>query len=117
MAFSDPQSITVNAVAKSLPRITPIGSKQPYRMDTGDYTLSIQHAESKRNRRTVRIDFQKIAANPFDTSKNDKFSGSVYVVIDAPPVGFTNTELKDVTLALTGWLTSANVLKVLGGES
>jgi len=117
MAFADPQSVTVNAVAKSLPRISSATGKSVYRLDTGDYALSVTQSEGKRNRRTVRLDFQKIAANPFDSTKNDKFTGSVIFVIDCPVIGFTNTEVKDNALGLTGWLTSANILKVLGGEN
>lgn len=117
MSFADPQSITVNAVAQSLPTISRERLLSQYRKDDGTYNLKIQHQEGKRNRRTVRLDFQKVAANPFEPALNEKFTGSVYLVVDAPPTGYTNTEIKDITLGLTGWLSSANVLKVLGGES
>lgn len=117
MAFADPQSVTVNAVAKSLANIERSGKSSTYRMSGGDISFRISHSEAKRNRRTVRLDFQKIAADPFDADLNQKFTGSAYVVIDVPPIGFTDTEVKDYVLGLTGWLTSANVLKVLGGES
>lgn len=42
---------------------------------------------------------------------------SAFTVIDAPPTGFTNTELGDIVQALVAWSTSANIAKVLGGES
>lgn len=115
--FADPQSVTVNAVAKSLPAIRRDDTSSSYRMDTGDYTLKVTHREANRNRRTVQLDFQKIAADPFAPSVNQKFTGSIIFTVDAPVTGFTNVELKDTSLALVGWLTSANVLKVLGGES
>jgi len=117
MAFADPQSVTVNAVAQSLPNISREKSASAYRTSDGVYSLKISSQEGKRNRRTVRLDFQKIAADPFEPAVNDKFTGSVYLVVDAPPTGYTNTEIKDISLGLTGWLTSANILKVLGGES
>lgn len=115
--FADPQSVTVNAVAKSLPAIRREDTSSTYRMDTGDYSLRITHREANRNRRTVQLDFQKIAADPFTPSVNQKFTGSIIFTIDVPTTGFTNSEIKDNSLALTAWLTSANVLKVLGGES
>lgn len=115
--FADPQSVTVNAVAKSLPAIRRDDTSSSYRMDTGDYTLKVTHREANRNRRTIQLDFQKIAADPFAPSVNQKFTGSIIVTVDAPVTGFTNNELKDNTLALIVWCTSANVLKVLGGES
>lgn len=117
MAFADPQSVTVNAVAQSLANIERLAQASSYRKDDGTYTLRVQHAEGKRNRRTVRLDFQKVAADPFEPALNQKFTGSVYAVIDVPVTGWTNTEIKDIVLGLTGWMTSANVLKVLGGES
>jgi hypothetical protein len=51
---------------------------------------------------------------------NTKLSASVYIVIDAPPSGFTVTELKDQVKALADWAnasSNANLIKVLGGES
>lgn len=114
--FADPQSVTVNAVAQSLPAIRREDLASAYRKDDGTYGLEISHQEGKRNRRVVRLNQSKIAADPL-TAANVEYSMSAYLVIDVPPVGYTNTEMKDIVLGLTGWLTSANVLKVLGGES
>lgn len=114
--FADPQSVTVNSVAQSLPAIRRDDFASSYRKDDASYTLKISHAEGARNRRVVRLEHRKIAADPL-TADNTEYSMSTYLVIDAPPVGYTNTELKDIVLGLTGWLSSANVLKVLGGES
>jgi hypothetical protein len=115
--FADPQSVTVNAVAQSLPTTERSGKTSKYRKSDATYGLVISHSEKNRNRRTVRLDFQKVAADPFEPALNQRFTGSAYIVIDAPITGFTDTELKDNVLGLVGWLTSANVLKVLGGES
>lgn len=114
--LADPQSVTVNAVAQSLPAVARKELASEYRKDDGSYALIISHAEGKRNRRVVRLENRKIATDPL-TAENAEFSMSTYLVIDTPPVGYTNTELKDIVLGLTAWLTSANVLKVLGGES
>lgn len=117
--FADPQSVTVNAVAQSLPRISdPSAGNQSstYRKDDQAYALVISHAEGNRNRRSVRLNAKIVAADPL-TAVNTEYTMSCYLVIDVPPVGFTNTQVKDNVLGLTGWLTSANILKVLGGES
>lgn len=114
--LTDPQSVTVNAVAQSLPAISREELASLYRKDDGSYTLKISHAEGSRNRRVVRLEHTKVATDPL-TAQNATVGMSTYLVIDAPPWGYTNTELKDIVLGLTGWLTSANVLKVLGGES
>lgn len=117
MSFADPQSVTVNAVAQSLARIsTGNDDGSSYRKDDGSYALIISHQENRRNRRVVRLNHRKIAADPL-TAANTEYTASFYLVMDVPPVGYTLTEMKDIALGLTGWLSSANVLKVLGGES
>lgn len=117
MAFADPQSVTVNAVAQSLARISAPNGFGAFQKDDGSYKLSIGHQIGKRTRRTVRLDFSKVAADPYAPAINNRYTGSAYLVIDHPPSGgWTNAEIKDIVLGLTGWLTSANVLKVLGSE-
>lgn len=116
--FSDPQTVTVNAVAQMLAAISREPMKSTYREDIGEYELVISHTEgAKRNRRVVRLNRTTVSADPFIPAQNVENNHSVYLVIDAPIAGFTNTAIKDDVLGLTAWLTSANVLKVLGGES
>jgi hypothetical protein len=115
--FADPQSVTINSVAKSLPAVARDHDASTYKMDTGDYELVVSHQYGKRNRFSVRLNAKKIAADPLSSANNVEYRSSAYLVIDAPPVGYTNAELKDIVLGLTGWLTSANVLKVVGGET
>lgn len=116
--FSDPQSVTVNSVAQSLPAISRNGDSSVYQKDDGTYKMTIAHQyKAERGRFTVRLDFQKIAADPLASANNRIYTGSAYLVIDRPNVGYTNAEVKDVALALSAWATSANLLKVLGGET
>lgn len=116
--FTDPQTVTVNAVAQVLAAISRETQKSTYREDVGEYELVISHQENaKRDRRVVRLNRVKTTTDPFIPANNVEVSHSIYLVIDAPVAGFTMTELKDDALGLTAWLTSANVLKVLGGES
>lgn len=116
--FADPQTVTVDSVAQTLPAISREPMKSTYREDVGEYELVISHQENRsRNRRTVRLNRAKTAADPFIPANNVEVSHSIYLVIDSPIAGFSATELKDDALGLAAWLTSANVLKVLGGES
>ena len=116
--FADPQSVTVNAVAKSLPAISRDENQSVYRQANGDYELVIARTfGGKRNRFNVRLNAKKIAADPLSSANNLEYRMSTYLVVDAPPVGYTNGELKDIVLGLADWLTSANVLAVLGGET
>lgn len=110
--------MTVNAVAQTLAAISREKQKSVYREDVGEYELVISHIENaKRDRRVVRLNRTITTADPFLPAQNVEVSHSVYLVIDAPIAGFTSTQLKDDVLGLTAWLSSANVLKVLGGES
>lgn len=117
MAFSDPQSVTVNAVAQSLPRVSSNGNASMYQKDDGNYMLTISRIVGKRRRYSIRLDARKIAPDPLASANNLEYSASVYMVIDAPKIGYTNAELKDIALALTAWSTSTNLLKVVGNEN
>ncbi len=119
MAFSDPQSVTINAVAQSLPRISSNGGASEYQKDDASYKLTVSRIAGKRRRYMVRLDARKIATDPLVSANNREYTAAAYTVIDAPPtgLGYTNAELRDIVLGLTGWLTSTNVLKVVGNEN
>jgi len=115
--FADPQSLTIATVAQTLPATERNGQTSVYKKDDDAYRLTIGHQYGRRNRFTVRLDAQKIAPDPLAASNNQIYTASVYLVLDKPPVGYTNAELKDMAVALSAWATSANLLKVLGGET
>lgn len=116
--FTDPQSLTVNAVAKSLPRVSVGPYSGVYENSAEGLKLSVTHVFGKRDRRTVRLDSKDIAADPYLDGTNRPVSMSAYLVIDAPPVGYTTTEISYIVQALVDWLdTPANLTKVLGSES
>lgn len=118
MAFADPQSITIASVAQSLPRTLPVVGGNTYTKDDGSVKLTISgRFLPERTRVNVRVDVNKIAADPLMSANNRIYQASVFLVLDKPVVGYTNAEIKDVALALAGWCTSANLLKALGGES
>lgn len=120
MAFADPQSVTINAVAISLPRVGQGVSSGIFQSNDAAVRLTISHQSGKRNRHTIRIDHQKVAADPFVGSTNARYSMSAYVVMDVPPVGYTVAEAKQIGDALAAYLTAstgANITKLLGNES
>jgi len=114
--FTDPQTITVNAVAKDLARIQTERDKSVYRTADAEYKFSISHQESgKRTRRLVRVDKTVVAADPL-TAVNASQTLGVYIVVDKPTFGFTDTDIGYVVAALTAWLSGANVTKLLTGQ-
>lgn len=115
--FTDPQSVTVNSVAQSMPRIKVGATDSTYRTADGNFQLRISHQSTKaRARRMVRLDQSKIATDPL-TTNNVSVSAGVYIVVDEPLVGFTDAELDYLVDALVGWLSAGNIAKLLGSES
>lgn len=119
MAFADPQSVTINAVANSLPRISSGVNTGAFQKDDTTVKLSVSHQYGSRTRRQLRLDHSKIAADVF-TSDNTKYSMSAYLVVDVPSTGYTVAEQKQIVDALTAYLTAssgARVTQLLGGEN
>lgn len=116
MAFTDPQTLTVNTVEKTLNRIKSDGYRSEYATSDEEFKMTISHQESKnRTRRMVRVDQRVIAEDPL-SALNEYKSLGVYVVIDEPEYGFTDADIDYVVQALKAWLSTGNVGKVCGNE-
>jgi hypothetical protein len=120
MAFSDPQSVTINAVTKTLPRVSVDQNSSVYRIDDGSVQLTASHQYGKRKRSLLRLDYTKTAADPLISSTNIVYSMSVQLVVDRPLTGFTVAEQKQIVDAMSAYLAAssgANTTKFLGGEN
>lgn len=118
--LTDPQTITINAIANSCPAVARGIDTSTYSKDDGNVKLLVAHQYGKRTRTSVRLDFRKIAADPLISSQNIEYGMSAYLVVDRPRTGFTLIEAKQIVDGLLTWLTAssgANTSKVLGGES
>lgn len=116
--FTDPQTVTVNAVGKTLPRVSVGDRKATYESPADGITLNFTHVVGKRNRHTVRLDIVKTAADPLLDGVSRQYSMSAYTVVDVPPLGFSLAEQKLNVKALLDYLNaSTNTEKVLAGES
>ncbi len=119
MAYADPQTVTINAIANTLPRTSSGVNAGVFSKDDGTVKLNVSSAYGKRIRRTARIDHQKYASDPLVSSTNVLRSMSAYIVVDVPIQGYTVAEQKQIVDGLTTWLTAtsgSNVTKLLGGE-
>lgn len=117
--YADPQTVTINAVAQTLPRTSAGVNTGQFKKDDGTVVLGISHQYGKRIRRQARLDLSKIAADPLVSAVNIKHSMSAYLVVDTPITGFTVAEAKQVVDALTAYLTASSgskVTQLLGGE-
>jgi len=120
MAFSDPQSVTISAVAISLPRVSTGDNISQYLSADGLVKLTASSAYGRRNRRVLRLDHSKITADPFIPTNNSKVSMSNYMVFDLPPAGYTNAEALAVYAGFKGLFTASSdaaISKLLGGEN
>lgn len=114
--FADPQSVTVNGTAVSLPRIGATGNVGVFKSADGIYDLSIRQAQTaNRFRREFRLTQRKVASDPI-SAVNKEVSASVIIAIDSPKFGFSNTELGYLHAAITAAFTNAQRDKLLGGE-
>lgn len=120
MALADPQSVTINSVAISLPRVSTGASASVYSSNDSMTKVSVSHQNGKRNRHVVRLDTRKVSADPLNTALNLEYSESVYLVIDVPRVGYTVAQTKldvDGFLAMLTAGSGALITKMLGGEN
>lgn len=118
--FTDPQSVTISGSAISLPRTSSGINSGIFTAADGTALLSVSHTYGRRTRRLIRLDHNKIAADPLISAQNIKHSMSVYLVADVPVTGYTVAEAKAVYDGFVGQLNASSgalVTKVLGGEN
>jgi hypothetical protein len=117
--LTDPQSITVNAVAKSMPRIQDIpgGTRYRYRTTTDEFLFDIRHTVGKitggglGESHTVRVKYTvfKTAVVP------EQVFYATLAIQNGD--GMDLTQARYVTLALCAWAVSATIDRLLVGES
>jgi hypothetical protein len=122
VAFADPQSVVFPVIGTvSLPRTSSGTSAGVFTKDDGNAKLEVSHQYgAKRNRRTARVSYRKIAADPLISSQSIQYSMGAYLVVDEPVTGFTVAERKQIVDGLVAWLTistGANVTALLGGQN
>lgn len=123
MALTDPQKFKeVAGTEVTAPRVSSGDFKSIYETSDGLNVLSVSTSlsNSNRKRHLVRIDVSKLATNPFEETKKQSVSMSVYLVIDRPEAGYSVAEAKKLVEGLSGLLSASSyalVEKVLGGES
>lgn len=121
MAFADPQSVTIGGSAVSLPRTSSDVNAGAFKSNDGNTVLRVSHVAGKsRDRHTIRLDVAKVAADPFQSAVNARYSMGAQVIVDVPKVGYTIAEQKAVVDALVAYLsasTGARVTQLLGSEN
>jgi hypothetical protein len=115
--LTDPQTVTVNAVAKTMPKVSTKDTSAEYRLADLSFRLLISHLVSKGRIRTLaKIVQRAVVADPL-TAVNDYEELQLHVVIDRPEVGFTSTQVQQLVTGFQTWLNSTMVDKLFGQES
>jgi hypothetical protein len=120
MAFHDPLSIDVGAGAISLPRVISGANTSTYTNGDGTASVSAASTYAKRTRRVLRLDLNKITADPFIPAQNTKVSMSTYVVFDLPVAGYSPAVVASAYIGLNGLMAADSykiLTQLLGGES
>jgi hypothetical protein len=120
VAFADPQSITINAIANSLPRTGSGNNEGTFTKDDANLRMEIKHNYAKRTRSVLKLTHRKVATDPLVAAQNLNYSMGITISVDRPPVGYTPTEVKQIwdgLLANLAASSGANTIKLLGGES
>lgn len=120
MALSDPQSVTISGTAHSLKRTSSSPNAGEFTTNDGLVKEVVSHQYGSRNRHLIRLNHSKIAADPFQTTLNARYSMSSYMVVDVPQVGYTVAEAKAVVDGLIAQLSATSgalITQLLGGEN
>jgi hypothetical protein len=118
--FTDPQSVTIDGTAISLPRVSAGVNVGALSSNDGATKLDIAHSYGKRVRRTMAITVKKYATDAANPSQNIPVSSTVRITVDQPVQGYTVDELKAVIVGFFANLTAssnANIVRLLGGEN
>lgn len=118
--FSEPISITVNAVAQSMNRTAMGVNSGAFAKDDGSHRLSISHSLGANNQRIIRFDRRSTVADPLTTGEFFETTDSVWLVSRTPKSGLslvTQKQLVDGFLTYLQASSGAAVTKLLGGES
>lgn len=117
VALADPQSVTISGTATSLPRSGLSLDEGRFTDATGQVIMTAKHQSGRRIRHTIKLQKSAIVADPLVPSVNQNVSYSTHIVVDVPKNGVSNSDAIALANALVAWATSANITKLVGGES
>lgn len=117
MAYSDPQSVTVNSAAVSLPRTGLSLTKGEFSSADRKYRLVVSHEVGSRYRHLAQLRFDDLVANPLVPDQKIAVGAHAHIVVDMPKNGLSASDVVDLAKALVAWATPTNLEKLVSGES
>lgn len=118
--LADPQSITINGTAISMPRVSSGTLKSKYAANDGGTSLRVEHDLRNRARSLVRLDLNKIGADPLLPTTNRSYTAGIWLAVDRPlnGVGFSQADMAFAWKGFANYLAVAGFAeKILGIES
>lgn len=121
MAYNDPQTVTIDAVANVLPRVltgTVLG-----RFVSADAVTELTidpRGSAKRRRSVARLYRRRNAVDPQVPTMTVPVQSMVSVTIDRPSAGVSDADIEKDLLGFIAWLTAssnANLKKLIVGEN
>lgn len=117
--LADPQSITINGTALSLPR-TLTGTELGKFTDSTS-TIEVQTSvDAKRIRTVARLKQSKVTTDPLVSTTNVRVDDTIALTITRPREGFSNDDVLKQVKGFVSWLsanTDANLIKIIAGEN
>lgn len=121
MAFADPTTITIDAVAIPMGRVYTGTSTGKFVSSDAKSRIEIQPTNTKtRNRKTLRLYQEKITADPLISTTNVRVGDMISIIIDRPLEGYSDSEVEKQVVGLINYLTAstnANLKKLIAGEN
>lgn len=120
MAYTDPQTVTIDGSAHVLSRVlngTKIGQ---FVGSDGAYSFEFAPSDTKnRLHNSIRLIGSKVTTDPLTTT-NVRVGDTITLSINRPKDGYTNDEIEKQILGLIAWLTAstnANLKKFIAREN
>lgn len=120
MAFNDPQSILIDAVAVPLGRVFTKNATGQFIAADGSYTLEILPSNGKTKVRTVRLRNSKVTSDPLVASTNVRVQDLISLTVVRPLDGYSDSEMVKQVASLLTWFTAnanANLIRFIAGEN
>lgn len=121
MAFSDPQTITINAVAIPLNRVNTGSTVGKFVATDGQTRIELDPKNGKRLSRVARLYQQKTTADPLVASTNVRVGDMLSFTVNLPAEGgYTEADVLLQAAGFIAWLTAssnANLKKLIAGEN
>lgn len=116
--FADPQSITVDGVAKVLARVSSNGLQSVYQNPDETYKLTLSHQimNNKKVKTMARLDYRKLVEDPI-SMETDYQTLSEWHVWERPLYGFVLLDLQNQTTGFKTWCDNTAIAKLFGKES